>query len=118
MNFKKAFALTLTLIMLISMVGVLPASAETTAVIDGPTANGLCTTAYPGAPTGPDQLSPCQWDMPVINATAATRAIDDASCVTHARCHRARWRHANRTAQRWRVETGPQLVLTRWDSMR
>src|SRR5919108_5455682 len=71
MKFKKTSALLLTLIMLISTIGVLPASADTTAVIDGATANGLCTTSYPGAPSGPDQLSPCQWDMPVINAPAA-----------------------------------------------
>jgi lantibiotic leader peptide-processing serine protease len=46
------------------------ASAESTAVIDGATAAGLCTTSYPGT-TGPDQLSPCQWDMPVIHAGPA-----------------------------------------------
>jgi lantibiotic leader peptide-processing serine protease len=46
------------------------ASAESTAVIDGATAAGLCTTSYPGT-TGPDQLSPCQWDMPVIHAAGA-----------------------------------------------
>src|SRR5262249_638329 len=31
---------------------------------------GLCATSYPGV-TGPDQLSPCEWDMQVINAAAA-----------------------------------------------
>jgi lantibiotic leader peptide-processing serine protease len=46
------------------------ASAGTTAVIDGATAAGLCTTSYPGT-TGPDQLSPCQWDMRVIGSNAA-----------------------------------------------
>jgi lantibiotic leader peptide-processing serine protease len=46
------------------------ASAGTTAVIDGATAAGLCTTSYPGT-TGPDELSPCQWDMRVVNANAA-----------------------------------------------
>jgi lantibiotic leader peptide-processing serine protease len=46
------------------------ASAGTAAVIDGATANGLCTTSYPGT-TGPDQLSPCQWDMRVIGSNAA-----------------------------------------------
>ena len=46
------------------------ASAESTAVIDGATAAGLCSTSYPGT-TGPDQLSPCQWDMPVIHAAGA-----------------------------------------------
>ena len=71
MKFSKTFALILTSIMLISMIGVSPVSAETTAVIDGATANGLCTTSYPGAPSGPDQLSPCQWDMSVIHAGEA-----------------------------------------------
>jgi lantibiotic leader peptide-processing serine protease len=46
------------------------ASAGTSAVIDGATAAGLCTTSYPGT-TGPDQLSPCQWDMRVIGSNAA-----------------------------------------------
>ena len=71
MKFSKTFVLMLTSIMLISMVGVAPAAADSTAVIDGATANGLCTTSYPGAPSGPDQLSPCQWDMPVIHAGEA-----------------------------------------------
>ena len=47
-----------------------PTSGASTAAIDGATAAGLCTTAYPGT-TGPDQLSPCQWDMPVIHAGEA-----------------------------------------------
>lgn len=46
------------------------ASAETAVLIDGATANALCSTSYPGT-TGSDQLSPCQWDMKVINAGAA-----------------------------------------------
>lgn len=48
-----------------------PAGASTEAVIGGAQAAGLCTTSYPGAPAGPDQLSPCQWDMAVIDAQAA-----------------------------------------------
>jgi len=44
--------------------------ADSAAAIDGGVASGLCTTAYPGT-TGPDQLSPCQWDMSVIHAGAA-----------------------------------------------
>ena len=44
--------------------------ADSLAVIDGATANGNCAASYPGT-TGPDQLSPCQWDMRVINANAA-----------------------------------------------
>jgi lantibiotic leader peptide-processing serine protease len=47
-----------------------PTSGASTAAIDGATAAGLCATAYPGT-TGPDQLSPCQWDMPVIHAGEA-----------------------------------------------
>jgi subtilisin family serine protease len=47
-----------------------PTSGATTAAIDGATAAGMCATAYPGT-TGPDQLSPCQWDMPVIHAGEA-----------------------------------------------
>ncbi|HEU0246378.1 MAG TPA: S8 family serine peptidase [Gaiellaceae bacterium] len=52
---------------LLFVVVIQSASAESTAVIDGATAAGLCTTSYPGT-SGPDQLSPCQWDMEVINA--------------------------------------------------
>ena len=51
-----------------------PASASTEVLIDGSTANGRCTTSYPGAPSGPDQLSPCQWDMAVINTGPAAWA--------------------------------------------
>jgi lantibiotic leader peptide-processing serine protease len=47
-----------------------PVAANTQAVIDGATAAGLCMTDYPGV-TGPDELSPCQWDMQVINALTA-----------------------------------------------
>ncbi len=47
-----------------------PASAATTAVVDGPTAQARCSTSYPGV-TGPDELSDCQWDMAVIHAGAA-----------------------------------------------
>ena len=52
------------------VVVVQPTSGASTAAIDGATAAGLCATAYPGT-TGPDQLSPCQWDMPVIHAGEA-----------------------------------------------
>ena len=71
MKFQKTFALTLTLILLTSMMGVLPAAADSTAVIDGATASGLCSTSYPSGPFGPDELSSCQWDMGKINADAA-----------------------------------------------
>ena len=55
---------------MLSAGSIAPAAADTQAVIDGATAAGLCATSYPGV-TGPDQLSPCQWDMRVIKALAA-----------------------------------------------
>jgi subtilisin family serine protease len=48
-----------------------PSGASTTAVIDGADAAARCATSYPGANSGPEQLSPCQWDMGVIHAGAA-----------------------------------------------
>ncbi|CAG0941903.1 serine protease [Anaerolineae bacterium] len=62
--------LTATLSTLLLVALVQSASAGTAAVIDGSNANTLCSTSYPGT-SGPDQLSPCQWDMKVINAGAA-----------------------------------------------
>ena len=47
-----------------------PVSADTEVLIDGPTASGRCVTSYPGT-TGPDELSPCQWDMAAIDTAAA-----------------------------------------------
>jgi len=47
-----------------------PAYAGTEVLIDGATANARCTAGYPGT-TGPDQLSPCQWDMDAIGAGPA-----------------------------------------------
>src|ERR1044072_561063 len=44
--------------------------ADSLAAIYGATASGACAASYPGT-SGPDQLSPCQWDMRVINASAA-----------------------------------------------
>ncbi len=57
----------------VSIMSFVPASANTSAVIDGPAANALCITSYPGT-SGPDQLSPCQWDMRAINTGAAAWA--------------------------------------------
>ena len=55
-------------------VGSLAPTAANAQPVDGATAATLCATSYPGV-TGPDQLSPCQWDMKVIEALAAhTRA--------------------------------------------
>jgi len=47
------------------------ASADTQALISGADAAARCVAAYPGAPAGPDELSPCQWDMARIAAPAA-----------------------------------------------
>ena len=47
-------------------------SAVTTAVIGEADAHGRCLAGYPTAPTGPDPLSPCQWDMAAINTGAST----------------------------------------------
>jgi lantibiotic leader peptide-processing serine protease len=43
-----------------------PAAAQ----VNGPAAADLCEDSYPDV-TGPEELSPCQWDMKVINALAA-----------------------------------------------
>jgi subtilisin family serine protease len=56
---------------ILSAGNVMPAAAITQAVIDGATAAGMCFTSYPDVSGGPDQLSPCQWDMDAINALAA-----------------------------------------------
>ena len=67
-RFRTAVALAIVA----SVVGVSnSAQAGTAALIDEATAAGRCTTGYPGAPTGPEPLSPCQWDMATINAGAA-----------------------------------------------
>lgn len=70
MKFKKTFALISTLVMMVSMMGVFPVSADTTVLFDETAARNRCLTDYP-ANTGADPLSPCQWDMEVIHATAA-----------------------------------------------
>jgi subtilisin family serine protease len=46
------------------------ASAGSTAAIDDATAAGLCAASYPPS-SGTEPLARCQWDMGVINATAA-----------------------------------------------
>ena len=56
-----------------------PVSADTEVLIDGPTAKGRCETSYPGT-TGPDQLSPCQWDMARID-TASTHPVANGAGV-------------------------------------
>ena len=69
-TFLIASSAALAAVML-SAGNIMPAAAVTQAVIDGPTAAGLCFTSYPDVNGGPDQLSPCQWDMEAINALAA-----------------------------------------------
>jgi lantibiotic leader peptide-processing serine protease len=62
---------------MLSAGNIAPAAADTlaaldsAAVIDGSTAAGLCITSYPNLTVGPDELTPCQWDMEAINALAA-----------------------------------------------
>jgi subtilisin family serine protease len=68
-RFPRA-ALRALYVSLLAAVWCQPASADVATVIDGGTAAGQCSTSYPGT-TGPDQLSPCQWDMRVIKAGAA-----------------------------------------------
>jgi len=68
-SFWNSF-LILTLVALMLGGFVSPASADTEVLVDEATANGRCLTSYPGI-TGPDPLSPCQWDMEVINAEQA-----------------------------------------------
>jgi len=52
---------------MLSGAGIAPAAAQ---AVDGAVAATRCKADYPGV-TGPDQLSPCQWDMKVIDAIAA-----------------------------------------------
>jgi subtilisin family serine protease len=58
---------------MLALFGVIPASADTDVLFDEATARGECLVDYTGAlaNSGPDPLSPCQWDMAVIHATAA-----------------------------------------------
>ena len=57
-------------VLVVAAVAIQSGSAGTTALFDGPAARAACTTSYPGV-TGPDELSPCQWDMQAIHAGAA-----------------------------------------------
>jgi subtilisin family serine protease len=72
MKLRKSFSLFVTFIVLISLFGVIPVSADTTVLFDETTAHNRCLTDYsPNSGTGADPLSACQWDMEVIHATAA-----------------------------------------------
>jgi subtilisin family serine protease len=62
--------LIITVVLVMLGGSVRTASADTEVLIDGVSANALCTTSYPGV-SGPDQLSPCQWDMTKIKADSA-----------------------------------------------
>jgi subtilisin family serine protease len=73
MKLRKSFSLFVTLVVLISLFGVLPVSADTAVLIDDATAHGRCETSYPGV-TGPDILSNCQWDM--ADAAVSPNGID------------------------------------------
>ena len=66
-SFKRHLQFTALATAMLALGGVAPAAA---APVDGATAATLCGTAYPGV-TGPDQLSPCQWDMARIYAVEA-----------------------------------------------
>jgi len=70
MKTRKSFTLFIMLVLLITLLGVLPVSADTQVLINDTTAHDRCLTAYP-ANSGADILSQCQWDMEVIHATAA-----------------------------------------------
>ena len=69
-TFSLVAGSTLLTAALMLAVSVSPASADTEVLIDEATANARCLQSYPGA-TGTDPLSPCQWDMGVINTGAA-----------------------------------------------
>jgi lantibiotic leader peptide-processing serine protease len=70
MKLRKSFSLLVTFVILISLFGVVPVSADTTVLFDETTAHNRCLTDYPSN-SGADPLSVCQWDMEVIHATAA-----------------------------------------------
>ena len=55
----------------IALSGLAAAPAHSATVVDETTAHARCIAGYPGAPSGPDPLSPCQWDMATIHAGAA-----------------------------------------------
>jgi subtilisin family serine protease len=55
---------------MLSATGIAPVAANMQAAVDGGTAAGLCASSYPVV-SGTEELSPCQWDMQVINALAA-----------------------------------------------
>jgi subtilisin family serine protease len=67
---RRGRSLVVAAAAVLAVVAVQSGAAGTTALFDGAAAAAACTTSYPGV-TGPDQLSPCQWDMQRIGAVAA-----------------------------------------------
>lgn len=77
MKLRKSFRLFVVLAILIAVFGVLPVSADTSVLFDETTAHNECLVDYPPN-SGADPLSPCQWDMETINATAAQETATGA----------------------------------------
>jgi subtilisin family serine protease len=67
---RRCRALAVGAAAVLSVVAVQSGAAGTTALFTGAGANAACTTSYPGV-SGPDLLSPCQWDMQAIGAVGA-----------------------------------------------
>lgn len=73
MRWKRLLSTAVVLAMIVLLfAGLVPAAfADSAAVIDEDTAQGLCLASpYPGT-SGDDPLEACQWDMKVIKADAA-----------------------------------------------
>ena len=68
MTFKSPFLRVVGIVtaLMLAAVGLSTSDASIDAVPEGQAA-AMCTAAYPGV-TGPDPLSPCQWNMEAINA--------------------------------------------------
>jgi subtilisin family serine protease len=62
--------LVVAVVALLSVVAIQSASGSTAVLFDEASARAECLLDYP-ANSGTEPLSPCQWDMEVINATAA-----------------------------------------------
>ena len=67
---RRCRALAVAAAAVLFVVAVQSGAAGTTALFTGAGANAACTTSYPGV-SGPDLLSPCQWDMQAIGAVGA-----------------------------------------------
>ncbi len=71
-RWKRLWIMPLVVLVLSGLA--LPVSANNAAQASDALANTRCLASYPNAPSGPDPLSPCQWDMAVIDAGTATHA--------------------------------------------